>query len=215
MASSMVACMLRRSLRRTRFTTRCTRPAPKRRSSITVCWASRREEASDVVTTTARSAPHTARENPYPRPAGASSRHRSKSCRTRSSRAAISSSVTWRPRSRTGAVRRNRPGRRGCSTTAALSEQRPWATSVKSIRAWSDRPSARSRFRSPTSQSTHSTRSPCCDSAAPTPAVSEVLPVPPLPDTTAIHCPRWLMAHAPSFPHRPAWSRRRGDDRIL
>ena len=39
-----------------------------------VCWASRREEASAVVTTTARSAAQVASRKPVPKPAGASSR---------------------------------------------------------------------------------------------------------------------------------------------
>ncbi len=60
MASSMVACMLRSIFLRTRFTVRCSRPVGKRCSSITVCWASRREEASAVATTTQRSAPQVA-----------------------------------------------------------------------------------------------------------------------------------------------------------
>ena len=70
------------------------------------------------------------------------------------------------------------------------------ATSEKSISARSVSPRARSRFRRPMSQSTHSTRLPLWASAAPTPAVREVFPVPPLPDTTAIHCP--LTAPLPS-----------------
>ena len=97
--------------------------------------------------------------------------------------------ATGRPRLRTGAVSRNRPGRRGCSTTASFREHRPWATSEKSISARSERPRARSRFLSPTSQSRHNTRLPDKASAAPTPAVKDVFPVPPFPDTTAMHCP--------------------------
>ena len=59
---------------RTRFTARCRAPLGNWVSSMTVCWASRREEASAVVTTTARSAAQVASRKPLPRPAGASRR---------------------------------------------------------------------------------------------------------------------------------------------
>ena len=59
-------------------------------------------------------------------------------------------------------------------------------------------PRARSRFRRATSQSTHSTFCPSCARADPTPAVKEVLPVPPLPETTATHWPAMERASLPN-----------------
>ena len=147
------------------------------------------EELRTVVTTTQRSAAAVASKKPSPRPAGASSRQKSYCIRTARRRDAICSPVTGCPRWRIGAVSKESFASWGWDTTALSRVQRCWATSEKSIRAASERPRAISRFRRPMSQSTHSTRRPDRASAAPTPAVKEVFPVPPLPDTTAIHCP--------------------------
>ena len=74
MASSMVVCRALSIFFCTRFTTRCTCPAGKRRSSITVRWASRSAAGSVVVTTTTLSATAVASWKPCPSPAGASIR---------------------------------------------------------------------------------------------------------------------------------------------
>ena len=85
-----------------------------------------------------------------------------------------------------GAVRRDRPLISGCSTAARARGQRPRATSVKSISARSFRPRLMSRFRRPTSISTHSTVLPIKASEQATPPVIEVFPVPPFPEVIEI-----------------------------
>ena len=92
-------------------------------------------------------------------------------------------------RSAIGAVSREREGYFSWATAASASVQRPASTSEKSISARSLRPSARSRLRSVTSQSMHSTRWPMEASASEVLAVKVVFPVPPLPDTTAMILP--------------------------
>ena len=74
-------------------------------------------------------------------------------------------------------------------TAASVSVQRPSSTSEKSMAALSDRPSARSRFRRVMSQSSARVVWPMAASASDTQAVKDVLPVPPLPDTTAMILP--------------------------
>ncbi len=77
----------------------------------------------------------------------------------------------------------------GCSTAARSKEQRPSSTSVKSIRARSVMPREMSRLRRPISMSIHSTCLPSAARQEATPPVSEVFPVPPLPDVTTITVP--------------------------
>ena len=77
----------------------------------------------------------------------------------------------------------------GCSTVAPLRGQRKSITSEKSIKARSDMPKVRSRLRSPMSTSMHSTRRPSAARQEATPAVREVLPVPPFPDVTMTAVP--------------------------
>ena len=95
-----------------------------------------------------------------------------------------------------GAVSRDRLGRSGWVTAARARGQRPSATSEKSISARSLRPREMSRFRRPMSISMHSTRLPSRARQEATPPVTEVLPVPPFPEVTAMTIPmEFLLSH--------------------
>ncbi len=128
---------------------------------MTVCWASRREEASAVVTTTQRSAAQVASGKPR-----AQARRCVQQTEVKSSAGppAADCHLDLRSPGDPGDAPARSAGKGrgilGCSTAASSREQRLWATSEKSIRVRSDRPRARSRFRRPMSQSRHSTRRP-------------------------------------------------------
>ena len=95
-----------------------------------------------------------------------------------------------------GAVSSDSSFRSGWRTAARDSVQRPRATSAKCIRARSLRPMQMSRFRRPMSMSIHNTRCPAMARAAATPPVTEVLPVPPFPEATAMTIPmKNLLSH--------------------
>ena len=102
-----------------------------------------------------------------------------------------------------GAVSKDSSFRSGWRTAARDRVQRPRATSAKSIRARSLRPREMSRFRRPMSMSMHNTRCPAIARAAATPPVTEVLPVPPLPEATAMTIPmKNLLSHQIKVYHK-------------